>query len=172
MGLGILSGAAAGAAGSAALNAATYLDMIVRGRPASSTPEKTVEAIEDRAPGTIPGDDETRHNRVSGFGALSGLVTGVAVGAVIGALRQAGVRPHPLVGAALTGLTVMAITDGAMARLGVTDLSELGPSDWVADLLPHLTYGAVTWSVLEALEDRRKPARPWRPRRTPSPARR
>ncbi|WP_433732443.1 hypothetical protein ACQP2Y_22635 [Actinoplanes sp. CA-051413] len=28
-----------------------------------------------------------------------------------------------------------------------------GVSDWVADLLPHLTYGAVTWSVLAALQD-------------------
>jgi hypothetical protein len=85
MGMGILSGAAAGAAGSTALNAATYLDMIVRGRPASSTPEQTVEAVEDRTPGSIPGEGEDRGNRV---GALSGIVTGIAVGAVFGVLRH------------------------------------------------------------------------------------
>src|SRR5690349_3012805 len=153
MGLGILSGAAAGAAGSTALNAATYVDMIVRGRPASSTPEETIEAIDDRTAGSIPGEGETRDNRVSGIGSLSGIVTGVAVGALFGVLRQAGIRPHPLLGAALTGLTVMAFTDGTMAKLGVSDLRQLGVSDWVADLLPHLTYGAVTWSVLAALQD-------------------
>ena len=37
-----LLGAAAGAAGTTALNFLTYVDMAVRGRPASSTPEKTV----------------------------------------------------------------------------------------------------------------------------------
>ena len=38
----MLRGAAAGAAGTTALNVVTYLDMAVRGRPASSTPERTV----------------------------------------------------------------------------------------------------------------------------------
>jgi hypothetical protein len=156
MGLGVVSGAVAGAAGSTALNAATYLDMIIRGRPASSTPEETVEAIDDRTPGSIPGEDDSRSNRVSGLGALSGIVTGVAVGVVFGVLRQVGVRPHPLLGSALTGLTVMAVTDGAMAKLGVSDLRRLGAADWVADLVPHLTYGAVTWSVLQALQDDRR----------------
>ena len=153
MGLGLLAGAAAGAAGSTALNAATYLDMIVRGLPASSTPEQTIEAVDDRTPGAIPGEGENRDNRISGLGALTGIVTGVAVGAAFGVLRQAGLRPHPLLGAALSGLTVMAFTDGTMARLGVTDLRQLSISDWVADLAPHLTYGAVTWSVLRAMQD-------------------
>ena len=40
-----LLGAAAGAAGTTALNAVTYLDMTVRGRPSSSTPEDTVEKL-------------------------------------------------------------------------------------------------------------------------------
>jgi hypothetical protein len=35
---GVLRGAAAGAAGTTALNAVTYLDMVVRGRPASDAP--------------------------------------------------------------------------------------------------------------------------------------
>lgn len=125
MGLGVVSGAVAGAAGSTALNAATHLDMIIRGRPASSTPEETVEAIDDRTPGSIPGEDDSRSNRVSGLGAL-------------------------------TGLTVMAVTDGATAKLGVSDLRRLAAADWVADLVPHLTYGAVTWSVLQALQDDRR----------------
>ena len=40
-----LRGAAAGAAGSTALNAVTYLDMAGRGRGSSSTPEQTVQAL-------------------------------------------------------------------------------------------------------------------------------
>ena len=40
-----LAGAAAGAAGTTALNGVTYLDMAVRGRPASSTPEDTVDRL-------------------------------------------------------------------------------------------------------------------------------
>ena len=39
----ILRGAAAGAAGTTALNVVTYLDMAIRGRPASDTPERSVE---------------------------------------------------------------------------------------------------------------------------------
>ena len=42
---GLLSGAAAGAAGTTALNVITYLDIAVRGRPTSTTPERTVEAM-------------------------------------------------------------------------------------------------------------------------------
>jgi hypothetical protein len=38
----ILRGVAAGAAGTTALNAVTYLDMVLRGRGASSTPEESV----------------------------------------------------------------------------------------------------------------------------------
>ena len=41
----LLRGAAAGAAGTAALNAATYLDMVIQGRGASSTPEQTIETV-------------------------------------------------------------------------------------------------------------------------------
>ncbi len=54
-----LLGAAAGAAGTTALNAVAYLDMAVRGRPASSTPEDTVERLSGgpRA-GTRPDRDQ------------------------------------------------------------------------------------------------------------------
>ena len=45
----ILRGAAAGAAGTTALNAVTFLDMAVRGRAESETPKRTVEALADRA---------------------------------------------------------------------------------------------------------------------------
>src|SRR3954463_7820491 len=80
----MLRGAAAGAAGSTALKAVTYLDMTVRGRGTSSTPEDTVEKLADKAHVTIPGDEETRQNRVQGLGPLTGLLAGVGVGIATG----------------------------------------------------------------------------------------
>ena len=48
-------GALAGAAGTTALNTVTYLDMAVRGRGASSTPEDTVVKVSEMAALRIPG---------------------------------------------------------------------------------------------------------------------
>ena len=152
MGTGLLAGAAAGAAGTAALNAATYIDMAIRGRGTSNTPEQTVEAIEDHLPVSVPGDGEVRDHRVSGLGALSGIVTGVGIGAVHGVLRRAGVRPPLPVGALMVGATAMASTDLSMAALKVSDPRTWSAGDWVSDIVPHLVYGAVTYAVLRALD--------------------
>lgn len=46
---GLLRGAAAGAAGTTALNAVTYLDMAWRGRSSSTTPQQAVEELANRA---------------------------------------------------------------------------------------------------------------------------
>jgi len=66
---GALRGAAAGAAGTTALNAVTYLDMVLRGRGTSSTPEDTVEKLSDKIHVPVPGEGDERVNRVSGLGA-------------------------------------------------------------------------------------------------------
>lgn len=149
---GLLAGAAAGAAGTTALNAATYADMVVRGRGTSSTPEDTVEALADRAGVVVPGQGETRDNRVLGLGALSGIVTGVAAGAVVGGLRGLGLRPGRLTGSLLSGALAMAAANVPMARLGISDPREWSVQDWAADALPHLAYGAVTYAALAAID--------------------
>ncbi len=149
---GAAAGAAAGAAGTTALDAVTYLDMAWRGRPASTTPERSVEAIARRLGRKVPGDGETRQNRLTGLGALSGAVTGVGVGAVLGGLRALGIRPPRPVGALLIALATMAATNGSMARLGVTDLRTWSAGDWLSDLVPHLAFGAVTAATLDALD--------------------
>lgn len=78
VGRGILAGAAAGAAGTTALNLITYLDMTMRGRGASSSPETTVEKLSDAVQVQVPGEGDTRNNRVSALGALTGIASGSA----------------------------------------------------------------------------------------------
>jgi hypothetical protein len=76
-------GAAAGALGTTALNAATYLDMLVRGRPASETPAELVKRIERAIAGarSDPKNKEARRrarNRREAAGALHGAEPGTA----------------------------------------------------------------------------------------------
>jgi hypothetical protein len=149
---GILRGAVAGAAGTTALNAATYIDMAVRGRPASSAADQTVQVLADRAGLSIPGPADERANRVTGLGALAGIATGISVGAVFGALRHAGLRPPPAVGAMLAAAGAMGATDLSMAGLGVSDPRNWSVADWASDLVPHLVYGAVVAGTLAALD--------------------
>ncbi|WP_369208833.1 hypothetical protein [Streptomyces sp. PU-14G] len=144
-----LAGAAAGAAGTTALNAVTYLDMVLRGRGGSSAPKQLVDEASDRAHVPVPGEGETRENRASGLGAVLGMVTGVGVGAVYGAARALPWRPAVPVAGLLTGVAAMAGSDVPMATLRVSDPRTWQTSDWLADLVPHLTYGVVTAAVYE-----------------------
>lgn len=148
----VLLGAAAGAAGTTALNAVTYLDMAVRGRPSSSTPEDTVKELSERAGVPVPGEGDEQENRISGLGPLSGLLAGVGVGALLGSTRVAGWRPGIGVGAAAATAAALVGTNGPMTVLGVTDPRSWPASAWVADIVPHLAYGAVTAAVLDRLD--------------------
>jgi hypothetical protein len=84
----LLAGVAAGVAGTTALNIATYLDMVARGRPASSTPERSVETLSARVGNTVPGDSDARPNRIQGLAGLLELSTGVSVGVVLAGLDK------------------------------------------------------------------------------------
>jgi hypothetical protein len=150
----LMHGAAAGAAGATALNAATYLDMVLRARPSSSTPEQVVEELSKRAGVAIPGEAEDRSNRLQALGALSGLATGVLVGVLAGQLRFVVLRLGPVLGAALLGGTAMAATDVTMARLGVSDPSQWDAASWASDAVPHLAFGTVAYLTLTALSRR------------------
>ena len=147
-----LRGAAAGAAGTTALNAVSYLDMVVRGRAASSTPERTVEALAQKAHVQIPGDDEKRSNRVQGLGPITGLAAGVVVGVVVGLVRAAGYRSQPLVGTLLTTLGVLVVANGPMTVLGITDPRTWSATDWASDVVPHLAYAAVVKTTMDAFD--------------------
>ncbi len=145
----ILTGTAAGAVGTVALDMATYADMLLRGRPSSGTPAKLAGVLADKVGvdlATGEGDEakEKEESRQSGLGALLGYVTGLGVAAVYGVLRphMRGI-PWPVAGVAL-GLAAMAASDVPIGVSGVSDPSTWAPEDWGADLIPHLIYGLVT----------------------------
>jgi hypothetical protein len=151
----VLRGAVAGAAGTTALNAATYLDMTLRGRPTSSTPELTVEKLSDATGVDVPGADDIRSNRVNGISALLGIATGVAVGAVFGLVDDTSNgalgRLPTMTGGLLIGTVALVGANGPMVALGVSDPRDWGFADWVSDVLPHLAYGLVAGFTYHAL---------------------
>lgn len=143
IGQGLWRGAVAGASGTCALNATTYLDMTLRGRPASSTPAQTVEKIAETVGVPIPGDEDSRSNRLQGLGALTGMVAGVGTGAALGAVRSLGWRGGylPTAGAAF-GLAMLA-GNAPMTAMRITDPRSWDATSWMADLVPHVAYAAV-----------------------------
>ncbi len=143
-------GLAAGAAGSTALHAATSLDMALRGRGPSRTPERMVDALTDALGGEVPGRCSTGERR-SALGALLGVGNGVTVGVLASLARSAGIRLPGPVGAVAAGAAAMALTDGSAAVLGVSDPRQWSGADRVADALPHLAYGAAVQAVLGAV---------------------
>jgi hypothetical protein len=148
----VVRGAAAGAAGTTALNTVTYLDMALRGRGTSSTPEQTVEALAGKVHLSIPGEGETRDNRLQGLGPLTGIAAGIGVGVLAGLGRAAGFRPPAWLGGVAAGLAAMVGSNGPMTVLGITDPRTWSTTDWVSDVVPHLGYGFVTHSTLAALD--------------------
>jgi hypothetical protein len=151
---GPVRGALAGAAGIAALNATTYLDMAVRGRPTSDSAEQLVEQAAGKAKVTIPGDDEKRGNRLQGLGPLAGIAVGIAVGVGAGwmhrALARRGLSLPAAIEVPLLGAAAMALSDVPLTLLGITDPASWSATDWASDAIPHLVYGAVTSSGLRA----------------------
>lgn len=144
-------GMLAGAAGTTALNAATYLDMAVRGRPASSTPQQTIERAAALMGVTLPHDKRTKALE-SGLGALLGALAGVGAGAALGAMRGLTGHPRSRTGTIATAWAMaMVIGNGPMTVLGVTDPRQWTPVDWAADIVPHVAYAVAAGTTLEAL---------------------
>lgn len=149
----VLRGLVAGAAGTVTLNALTYLDMAVRGRPSSSVPADTVERTADLAGTDLAGDEETQTNRSQGLGALLGYATGLGFGAMYGLVRSR--APNVSVPVGAVGLTAAAMGGANVppVAMGVTDPRRWGMQGWVADVVPHLAYGFVTAAVYDAIGD-------------------
>ncbi|BCB77797.1 hypothetical protein GCM10022251_38780 [Phytohabitans flavus] len=144
----IVRGLLAGAAGTAALDAVTYLDMATRGRPASTTPERSVERL-TKAGHLSLGTGDSAGNRRSGLGALLGYLTGATVAAGYSAL--VGRRLPWGATAVLLGAAAMVGSDAPLTMLKVTNPRNWSAADWASDVVPHLAYGAVAAMVLDRL---------------------
>ncbi|MEZ0352257.1 hypothetical protein [Mycobacterium sp. pR1184] len=155
---GLLCGAAAGAAGTTTLNVITYLDIAVRGRPTSSTPERTVDAMARLFGLTVPGSGDVLANRISGLAALTGYAAGIGMGMVLGLAYALGWRPRLVVAMLVASALALVGTNGPMTVLGVTNPLTWSAVDWISDLIPHLGYGAVTALVLYYLAPLCRPA--------------
>jgi F0F1-type ATP synthase membrane subunit c/vacuolar-type H+-ATPase subunit K len=126
------------------------LDDALRGRPPSSVPQEDVQRLAERA-GVSLGDDESGEARKSGLGALLGYVTGFGMGVAFGAAAPALTRrPRPL-SAVLVGVGATAATDAGSVRLKTTDPRSWSAQDWLADIVPHLAYGAGVVVTYDAL---------------------
>jgi hypothetical protein len=150
-------GVVAGAAGTVALQAVTYLDMLGRGRAPSSLPGEAAARLADRAGMDLRGEDEASANRREALGALAGFGAGIGVGVALSLVmprlgRRRLVRP-----AIFAGAMAMAAADGPMVVEGLTDPRRWSAVDWAADVVPHLAYGLGTVAALRLL--RRDP---WR----------
>ncbi|MBB4915394.1 hypothetical protein [Streptosporangium saharense] len=159
----LTAGAAAAAAGITALDTVSYLDMVVRGRPASEVPAEAADELAERA-GIDLGHGEKADSRRTGLGALLGYTAGLGVGVLYGLLP--GDR-RPALPLAAFGLTVAAMAAGdiPLAAAGATDPRRWDATSWISDILPHLAYGLTTAVVYDRLtRPRGRPGRRWRRR--------
>jgi hypothetical protein len=81
-----------------------------------------------------------------------GLVAGIGVGGLAGLARAAGYRSATPVGITLTTLGVLGVANGPMTVLGVTDPRTWSATDWISDVVPHLAYGVVVRTTMDAFE--------------------
>lgn len=141
----LVSGAIAGAAGTAVLNASTYVDMAVRDRPPSELPEKMVSTFASTAGITVQ-----PHRRVA-LGALLGYANGLGTGALFGIVRPKSRRVSWFWAGIVLAATTMAMSEGTATAFGQTDPAQWSTADWIADLVPRCLYGWITCIAYDRL---------------------
>lgn len=143
---GLGRGLLAGAAGTTALNTTTYLDMALRGRPASRTPQQSAERLAELLHLPLPQEPDRREAVLTGLGAVLGTAAGLAAGVTSELLS----RPAPSLRASLgvSFAIAMLVGNGPMVVLGVTDPRTWSLSDWLADVVPHAAYAAAAAAVV------------------------
>jgi hypothetical protein len=152
-------GAIAGAVGTLALNATSYLDMLVRGRAPSEVPARAAGELANRL-GVNLGPEERGVNRRSALGALLGYTTGVTVGIRYGLVRSRRHRrvPSPIA-ALLAGAAAMGAGDLPLTKLGLTNPREWGVEGWLADIVPHAAFGVATALIYDTISEGRAACR-------------
>lgn len=152
----LLTGTIAGAAGTLALDVATYVDMAVRRRASSNVPAEVVRRAAEEAGMTAlatpddRADEKTKHQR-SALGALSGYAIGLTIGAAYGAASPlVQWMPRTMTGV-LLGALAMAASDIPATALGATDPQTWGTQGWIGDIVPHAVYGLTVAAVYDAI---------------------
>src|SRR5690606_23796896 len=127
-------GLLAGAAGTMALNSITYLDMLVRGRPASRLPADTARQL-TASLGTPLGSDDEADNRADALGALLGYAAGSST-AVLYAFGSPGIRTLP-VWTRMALLALAAMLAGYVPSIvsGAPDSRNLCAECWVCGIV-------------------------------------
>lgn len=143
----VLHGVAAGAAGTAVLNATTYADMAIRARPESKVPKRVVKEVARRTGfGRLP------RERTQGLSMLLGYADGFGSGVLLGVLRpRTRTVPWYVAGLGLAAFTML-LSEGTATAMGKTNPREWGLSGWVADIVPRVLYGCVACAVFDALD--------------------
>ncbi|TDB97514.1 hypothetical protein [Actinomadura sp. 7K534] len=146
----LINGLIAGAAGTTALNATTYLDMAIRARGGSSTPEDTVQKLADGAHISLGEEEEKAENRKQGIGALMGYGTGIGAALAYGAITRRRGASWP-VGILTLGTLALLGSNVPMTALGITDPRAWSVAGWVSDIVPHMIYGAAAYAAYEQM---------------------
>lgn len=148
----LATGAAAGAIGTMALNASTYLDVVFRGRAPSQVPAETVRvAATSAGVEEIASDEPAAQHRRTGLGALFGYATGVATGVAYAVVRpRLRSLPTPVAGLG-AGAAAMLVADAGAVAAGVTDPRRWRAQDWLADILPHAIFGIALAATFDRL---------------------
>lgn len=144
----LVRGLLAGASATIALDVVSYLDMVVRGRPASTTPQESAARLA-AAVGADLGEGKAAENRAAGLGPLLGYGWGLGCSAAYAVLVRRRL-PLPVATAVLAGMAMVG-SNVPMAALGVTDPRRWSAADWLADLVPHVAYGMVAAAVHDQL---------------------
>ncbi|HEY9179725.1 MAG TPA: hypothetical protein VIO32_03335, partial [Candidatus Baltobacteraceae bacterium] len=132
-------GLAAGAAGTAVLNATTYADMAIRARPPSKVPQRVVKEF-----ARWGGVRRLPRGRTQGLSMLLGYADGFGTGVLFSVVRPR-MRNVPwfIAGAGLAAFTML-LSEGSATAMGKTDPRTWGVSGWIADFVPRILYGCVT----------------------------
>lgn len=147
----LTAGVVAGALGTLVLDAATYADVALRGRPTSTVPAETVGKLAERFGVDLGGDDEKAANRRSGLGALLGYAVGIGTGVVVALVRPRWSRVPTVPFGLGVAAAVMVAANAPSIATGSTDPREWGLSDWLADIVPHVLYGVTTAAAVDRL---------------------
>jgi len=144
----IVSGIAAGAAGTAVLDATSYADMAIRARPSSKVPKQVVKEF-----ARWSGVQRLPRARAQGLSMLLGYADGFGTGLVFGTLRpRMRAVPWFVAGLGLAAVSLV-ISEGTATAMGKTDPRQWGLSGWLSDIVPRALYGCVTCLVYDALTE-------------------